>query len=107
MKLKHVGVISCGKVFGVLHGGLCLIFCAIFSLIAFMGTAFGSDFTGGAFGTWVGVIVMLPLFYGILGFIGGIITAWLYNIVTGWTGGIEMEFDTTNNTPSQPDQTLI
>lgn len=110
MKLKHVDAMSCGKVLGVLYGGLGLIFGAVFSLIAFMGVAFGSGSNFGTFGALMGIgaIIFLPLFYGFLGFIGGIITAWLYNIVAGWVGGIEMEFDMDMNSPtSQPEEPMM
>ncbi len=110
MKLKRIGVISCGKVSGVLYGGLGFIFGAIFSLIAFMGAAFGSGSNFGAFGAFMGIgaIIFLPLFYGLIGFIGGIITAWLYNIVAEWTGGLEVEFDMDTNSPtSQSEQQIM
>jgi hypothetical protein len=41
----------------------------------------------------VGAIIFMPIIYGIMGFIMGLITAWLYNLVAGWVGGIEMEFE--------------
>lgn len=110
MRLKRIGVLSCGKVSGVLYGGLGLIFGAILSLIAFMGVAFGSGSSFGAFGAFMGIgaIIFLPLFYGLIGFIGGIITAWLYNIVAGLTGGLEVEFDTEMNSPtSEPEQPMM
>jgi hypothetical protein len=39
----------------------------------------------------VGSIILFPLFYGILGFIGGLIMAGLYNLLAGFVGGIEVE----------------
>ena len=36
-------------------------------------------------------IVMLPILYGAMGFIGGIIGALIYNLVAKWIGGIEVE----------------
>jgi hypothetical protein len=44
---------------------------------------------GALFG--VGSILLLPLFYGALGFIGGAISAFVYNLVAGVVGGIELE----------------
>jgi hypothetical protein len=41
----------------------------------------------------VGSIITLPIFYGVLGLISGIITALIYNAVTGFTGGLEIELD--------------
>jgi hypothetical protein len=41
----------------------------------------------------VGSIIFLPIFYGILGFIGGLITAWTYNLVARFAGGLEIELE--------------
>ncbi len=38
-------------------------------------------------------LLMLPVYSGVGGFIGGCITALIYNIVAGFAGGIEMELD--------------
>jgi hypothetical protein len=39
----------------------------------------------------VGYAICLPLFYGIIGFFGGAISAFIYNVVAGFMGGIEFE----------------
>ena len=38
-----------------------------------------------------GAIVILPIFYGVLGFVGGAVTALAYNLIAGWTGGLEID----------------
>jgi len=38
-----------------------------------------------------GAIVIMPIFYGVLGFIGTLIMASLFNLVVGITGGIEVD----------------
>ncbi len=92
-ELKRVGAVSVGTVFGLLYGGMGLIFGALVSFFAMLGFAFGSEV--GTIGVFMGVgaIIFIPLFYGLFGFIFGCLSAWLYNIAAGWTGGIEMEFD--------------
>ena len=47
--------------------------------------------TGMIFG--VGAIVILPVFYGVMGFVMTAFTAWLYNIMAGLVGGIEIEVE--------------
>ena len=37
-------------------------------------------------------VIILPVVYGILGFVMGAITAFVYNLISGWVGGVEMEF---------------
>lgn len=36
--------------------------------------------------------VLIPVIYGVMGFIGGVISALLYNLIARWTGGLEFEF---------------
>ncbi len=50
-------------------------------------------------------LIFLPIVYAVLGFIGGIITAFLYNLVARWTGGIEVTLDTA--VPSVSGATLV
>lgn len=38
-------------------------------------------------------VIVFPIMYGIFGFIAGLIYAALYNLVAGWTGGIEMRLE--------------
>ena len=38
-------------------------------------------------------IVVLPIFYGVIGAIGGLVTAFLYNLVAGVVGGIEIDVE--------------
>lgn len=44
---------------------------------------------GALFG--VGAVVFLPIFYAIIGFLGGLIGAGLYNALAGIVGGVEAE----------------
>jgi hypothetical protein len=44
---------------------------------------------GSIFG--IGAIVIFPIMYGVLGVIGGVIMAALYNLVASITGGLEIE----------------
>lgn len=41
----------------------------------------------------VGAIIFLPIMYGIMGFIGGAIMAFVYNVVAGIAGGVELELE--------------
>ncbi len=98
MVLKRVGVLSCGKIMGLLYAGIGLIAGGIFALGSLVGGVAGlaADDGGGAvfalfFG--VGAVIFLPVFYGVMGFISGVVSAFLYNLVAGWIGGIELEFE--------------
>ena len=88
--LKRIGVLSAAK----LEGLLMVIFGLIMGIIFAVFGAAGATLSGfGAFGASVGIlaIIIMPIFYGIIGFIGGAVGAFLYNLIAGWIGGIELE----------------
>ena len=89
--VKRIGVASCAKMLGVLYGVAGLIVGAMFSLFALAGAGAGAG--GGPEAVFGGVlaIILLPLFYGIGGLIGGAIMAFVYNLVASSVGGIEIE----------------
>jgi len=93
MILKRVGVLSVGKIMGAIYVVLGLLIGGIVSLFAVLGASFGGREALPGIVGGVAAIVLLPIFYGILGFLGGIITAALYNVAARLLGGIELEFE--------------
>ncbi len=93
VELKRIGVLSTGVLFGAMYAIIGLIAGIIISIIAIGASSqFGqAGFGGFLFGA--GAVIALPIFYGIMGFIGGILMAAIYNLVAKYTGGIELEFD--------------
>jgi hypothetical protein len=93
MTITRVGPLSCAKIAGLLYVILGLIFGAFISLAAMVG-AFASDSDGaGAFGALfgVGAIILVPLFYGCIGFVMTLIMAALFNLAAGMVGGLEVD----------------
>jgi hypothetical protein len=92
MVIRRVGALSCARVAGLLYLILGFVFGAIVSLLTMGGTMFG-DQPGGVFASMFGAsaIVVLPIFYGCLGFVMTFIMAVLFNLVVGITGGIEVD----------------
>jgi hypothetical protein len=89
-KLKRVGVFSLGKVMGI--GGFlvgllaALVYGGLFLLMA------GSQKNPAALYGLGGVfVVLLPVIYGFVSFIGGIVHALVINVVLGVSGGLELE----------------
>ena len=94
MVIKRVGPVSCAKISATLYAVFGLIIGGVFSMMAMVG-GFSSDaspFAAG-FGAVMGAaaIIVFPLLYGCLGFVATLIAAWLYNIVAGLVGGVEIE----------------
>ena len=93
MTITRVGPLSVAKVAGILYVVIGLVAGCFVSLVAMAG-GFAADVDGaGPFGALLGVgaIIFLPIFYGVLGFIGSLIMAWLFNVAAGMTGGVEVD----------------
>lgn len=96
MILQRIGVLSCAKVFGAVYGGIGLIVGCMFALIGMFQGMFlgGTDLGAGAaafgFLFGIGAIIFMPIAYGLMGFIGGAIGAFIYNLVSGFVGGMEL-----------------
>ena len=95
MVIKSVGVLSVAKMYGAIAAAMGLIvgiFIALFSTVAGAGLGVyhegGSGLLASMFG--VGAIVVLPIFYGGMGFIAGAIGALFYNAFAGMVGGVEI-----------------
>lgn len=97
MVVKKVGVFSVAKISGSVYfviGFIAGLFIALASLLGGLaGLSQDSEagFIGIIFG--VGAIIILPFFYGILGFLGGAICGALYNFFSSVVGGIELEVE--------------
>ena len=97
MTLHRIGPMSCGKLSGLLYAVVGLIIGAFVSLAALIGSSMGAAMgdepgaalIGGLFG--LGAIILLPIFYGILGFFVGLIGAALYNLAARLVGGLELD----------------
>ncbi len=91
--IKKIGVLSLGKIVGVLYAIMGLILGAFMTLASLTigSMAFHPGMGGMFFGA--GAIIILPIFYGILGLITGIITALVFNAATGIIGGLEIEVE--------------
>lgn len=93
MVVRRVSPLSLAKVAGVLYAILGLVIGGIFSLISLVASSMIQDQDAGPLGAifGVGAIIILPIFYGVLGFIMSLIMAALYNLVAGMVGGIEVD----------------
>jgi hypothetical protein len=101
-RVKRIAPLQAGKMLGVLYTCLGLIFLPFFMLAAAAGAfaqhaqgAQGAATAPGAIvaGVMFGMGLFMPVIYGVMGFILGIITAFIYNLVARWIGGIEVEVE--------------
>ncbi len=92
--LKRIDVMSAASMMGVLYAFIGLIIGGFMSLLALLGVAAGGgDAAIGGVITGIGALIIVPIMYGVLGFLGGIIGALLYNFVAGFVGGVRVEVE--------------
>jgi uncharacterized membrane protein YbhN (UPF0104 family) len=94
--IRSVQVLSVGKTLGVVYGGLGFVvgcFIALFSLFGGLAQLAAERPGMGLFGMFLGAgaIILCPIFYGILGFLVGLLMSALYNLAARVTGGVEIE----------------
>jgi len=91
-RIKRIDPMQSGKVTAIVSVALILIifvpFMLLFSL-AGLGTSFGGAMLGGS----LFMIILLPIIYGIVGFIAGILYAVVYNFTYKYHGGLQLEYD--------------
>src|SRR6266480_789583 len=99
-RIKRIAPLQAGKMLGVLYGCLGLIFLPFFALAGLAG-AFAQQAQQTQNGPppafmaamMFGFGIFMPVFYGVFGFIFGVISAAIYNLIARWIGGIEVEVE--------------
>lgn len=90
-RITGFGVLQMAKVLGLLYLLMGVVFAVVFLLFGSLMPEGEMADAGWMFGT--GMVLVLPLLYGVLGFVFGALTAWFYNLVASWTGGLEMDLE--------------
>jgi hypothetical protein len=96
-KVKRFGVLSVAKLQSAVMGVMGLIFGLIYGAIAAV-TGIIALISGSKAGILalvgaVAAVILFPLFYAAIGFVFGALSTWVYNIVAGRIGGIELELE--------------
>lgn len=89
--VSRVGVVSVANIYALLSVIIGLII-GLFSAIVSCGIGAVAGMPGGFGLGFIGIIV-LPILYGIMGWVSGAIGAALYNFVAGRVGGIKIELE--------------
>ena len=94
VQVRRFGILQAGLLLGALYGFLGLVFIPFMVLIMVL----SGD------GDEIFMPLLMILLYPVMGFIGGIIGAALYNLAARIVGGIKMELDVE---PIPPEDTTI
>lgn len=96
-RVKSFDVMSVAKISGLCYGIMGLVFVPFFLLIGMVAGQAGKQAGGmppgfaAMFG--VGMAVMMPVMYAVMGFLMGALGAFIYNLISKWIGGIEVELE--------------
>ena len=92
MEIKRIGPKSLGKVVGLTYAVLGFIG-GLFFLIISLFSQNSTDTTGAPPPILFGLAAPIAflLLYGIVGFVGAVISAWIYNAAAKRVGGVEIE----------------
>ena len=95
MVIRKVGIWSVARMYGALSGGMGLLIGLIIAVASVVGLSLAEGdeppFIAAAMG--VGAVVIVPLFYGVIGICAGAIGGALYNLLAGIVGGVTIEVD--------------
>ena len=84
-RIKRIAPVQLGKLLAVVYA----LFSLIFVPIMLLASLFAPEGKGP--GLLFGLA--MPILYIIMGFIGGIIAAFIYNLSAKWVGGVVIEFE--------------
>lgn len=102
LRIKKLGILSVAKMYAAIMFVISLLISIPYGLFIIIFALTGASSLGGQGGLALGgggvvfgllFMIGLPIFYGMIGFIGGALGALLYNLFAGFVGGIEIEVE--------------
>lgn len=98
--LKRLAPLQAGKMLAALYGLLSLVVVPFMFAFMTLGSLVARHQGGSPapalpllFGMGVGFMIFLPVLYALMGFVFGVIGAWVYNLLAGWLGGFEITLE--------------
>lgn len=96
--LRRIDPASLAKIYAVVYGLLMLV---VALPAGCMVALFGSTGELGGLGAGIGLaaVILYPVFGALAGFVGGLLTAFAYNLVADRIGGVQLEMDGLGEVP--------
>jgi hypothetical protein len=92
-RLRSIGVLSCAKIFTVVHAVIGILVGFLFLLFGIFGAALAPGQQKLGTVAVIVLAVLMPVFYGVLGFVMGAVWAFVYNLAAESIGGLEVQLD--------------
>jgi glycopeptide antibiotics resistance protein len=92
-RVKRIAPLQLGKVMALTYGLMGLAFYPFILLMIFLAPHAPSQQRMGFLALGTGFMLFIPVIYAVMGFIGGVIGALIYNLIAKWVGGIEVEVE--------------
>ncbi len=103
-RVRNINAVQFGLVYGLFAALIGLIFALLWlpfgALVAASAAHEGLKGLGAGLGLFA--IILFPVMYFIFGFVAGVIGGAVYNLVAGWTGGIEVTLQTAVTAAAPP-----
>lgn len=101
LRIRKIGILSVAKIYAVMMLVLSLLISVPYGLMIMLfgavmvGSGANQGLMAGGGAIVMGLLVMIgiPVFYALIGFIAGALGALVYNIFAGIVGGVEIEVE--------------
>jgi len=100
VRIKRIGIKQTAKVIAVFYFVISIIFVLPISLITLLVGSSGNK-ASGVFPQALGgvFLLLIPVFYAVIGFVMVALTAFIYNFIAKRFGGVEIELDSEDSAP--------
>jgi hypothetical protein len=90
--IQSVGVFSLAKISGLTYAVFGLLLSPILLAFGLLQQVLGrGEVRGPGVAGAIVLAFLVPVLYGVMGFVGGALAAFLYNLLANWVGGIQIE----------------
>jgi hypothetical protein len=92
-RIKRFAPLQLGKMMALGYGIMGLLLCPIFLLMSLFAAHLPNQQRVGMMAIGTGFALLIPVVYAVIGFVFGVVGAFIYNILAKWVGGIEVEVE--------------
>jgi hypothetical protein len=91
--LKRIAPLKAGIMLAIVYGILSLVFIPFFLMMTAVASRLPPTQRVGMLALGAGFAVFLPVLYAVFGFLGGVVSAFIYNVAAKWVGGMEFDIE--------------